>query len=69
MAFAYFMSAADVILWKWRRVSFGIIIVATAAWILFEKSGLSFLTVCSDVLLILIVVQFIRVKTAALLDK
>ncbi|OAY79969.1 reticulon-like protein B16 [Ananas comosus] len=61
--------AADVILWKWRRVSFGIIIVATAAWILFEKSGLSFLTVCSDVLLILIVVQFIRVKTAALLDK
>nr|CAD1833082.1 unnamed protein product [Ananas comosus var. bracteatus] len=61
--------AADVILWKWRRISFGIIIVATAAWILFEKSGLSFLTVCSDVLLILIVVQFIRVKTAALLDK
>ncbi|XP_057489608.1 reticulon-like protein B16 [Actinidia eriantha] len=52
--------ATDVILWKRRHVSFGIIVVATVAWLLFERIGLSFLTVCSDVLLILIVLLFLR---------
>ncbi|PSS32490.1 Reticulon-like protein [Actinidia chinensis var. chinensis] len=51
---------ADVILWKRRHVSFGIIVVAMVAWLLFERRGLSFLTVCSDVLLILIVLLFLR---------
>ncbi|XP_059667369.1 reticulon-like protein B16 [Cornus florida] len=57
--------AADVILWKRRRVSCGIVVVATVAWILFERSGLSFLSVCSDVLLILIVLLFSRANYAA----
>ncbi|XP_052145973.1 reticulon-like protein B16 [Oryza glaberrima] len=61
--------AADIILWKRGRVTIGVIFGATMAWWLFEKSGLSFLTVCSDVLLILIVVQFIRIKVAGLLNK
>ncbi|OVA03280.1 Reticulon [Macleaya cordata] len=61
--------AADVILWKQRHVSCGIIIVATVAWFLFEYSGLSFLSICSDVFLILIVFQFLRVNYAAFLNK
>lgn len=57
--------AADVILWKRRHVSFGIIVVATVAWLLFERSGVSLLSICSDVLLILVVLLFIRANYAA----
>ncbi|KAL9418735.1 hypothetical protein AB3S75_036648 [Citrus x aurantiifolia] len=56
---------ADVLLWKRRRVSFGVIVVATVAWLIFERSGLPFLSVCSDVLLLLIVLMFIRANFAA----
>ncbi|KAJ6744562.1 RETICULON [Salix purpurea] len=52
--------AADVLLWRWRHVSFGVIMVATVSWFIFERSGLPFLTICSDVLLILIVLLFVR---------
>ncbi|KAG5533619.1 hypothetical protein RHGRI_027713 [Rhododendron griersonianum] len=61
--------AADVILWKRRHVSFGIIIVATVAWLLFERSGVSLLSICSDVLLILVVLLFIRANYAASKNK
>lgn len=61
--------AADVILWKRWRVSSGVIIVATVAWLVFERSELSFLSICSDVLLILIVVMFIRANYVAFRDK
>ncbi|CAL4914279.1 unnamed protein product [Urochloa decumbens] len=61
--------AADIILWRRGRVTFGVIFGATMAWLLFEKSGLSFLTICCDIFLILIVVQFIRVKIAGLLNR
>ncbi|KAK6929564.1 Reticulon [Dillenia turbinata] len=57
--------AADIILWKRRQISFGIAVVATAAWFLFERSGLSFLSICSNVLLILIVTKYIRASYAA----
>ncbi|KAJ4764285.1 Reticulon-like protein [Rhynchospora pubera] len=60
---------ADIILWKKPWISISSIVIVTAAWFLFEKTGLSFLTICSDVLLILIVVQFIRANAAALLKK
>ncbi|XVF81952.1 hypothetical protein PTKIN_Ptkin16aG0003500 [Pterospermum kingtungense] len=57
--------AADILLWKQRHVSFGVIIVATVAWLLFERSGLPFLSICSDVLLILIVLMFVHANYAA----
>ncbi|PON86543.1 Reticulon [Trema orientale] len=60
-------TAADVLFWKRRRVSFGVIVVATVA--LFEWSGLSFLSICSDVLLILIVLVFLRTNYATLRNK
>ncbi|THG15873.1 hypothetical protein TEA_018612 [Camellia sinensis var. sinensis] len=61
--------AADVILWKRRRVSCGIIVVATVAWFLLERSGLSFLSICSDVLLILIALPFLRANYASFRNK
>ncbi|XP_056690685.1 reticulon-like protein B16 isoform X2 [Spinacia oleracea] len=58
--------AADVILWKKWHLSCGVIVVATAAWLLFEQSGLPFLSASSDVLLVLIVMLFLRANFAAL---
>ncbi|CAN1353671.1 Reticulon-like protein B16 [Linum perenne] len=57
--------AADVLLWKRRRISFGAIVVVTFAWLMYERSGLPFLTVSSDVLLILIVMLFAHNNYAA----
>ncbi|KAK4792087.1 hypothetical protein SAY86_022522 [Trapa natans] len=61
--------AADVLLWKQWRLSLGTIVIATVAWITFERSGLSFLSVCSDILLILIVLLFIRANYAVIRNK
>lgn len=61
--------AADVILWRRRRVSCGIICVATVAWFLFERSGLSFISICSDVLLTLVVLLFLRANYADFRNK
>ncbi|KAL3837817.1 hypothetical protein ACJIZ3_022408 [Penstemon smallii] len=61
--------AADVILWKRRRVSCGTIVVATIAWLLIERSGISFLSLCSDVLLILVVLLFLRANYAVFRKK
>ncbi|KAM3697689.1 hypothetical protein ACB098_06G132000 [Castanea mollissima] len=61
--------AADLILWKRRTASFGVIVVATVAWLLFERSGLSFLSICSDVLLILIILLFLRANYNAIRDR
>jgi hypothetical protein len=43
--------------------------VATVSWFIFERSGLPFLTICSDVLLILIVLLFVRANTADMINK
>lgn len=51
-------------LWKRQYVSSAILLVATVAWLLFERTGLSFLTISSDVLLILIVLLFLRANYA-----
>ncbi|CAA2935303.1 reticulon B16 [Olea europaea subsp. europaea] len=51
-------------MWRWRHVSSGIIIVATVAWVLIERSGLSFLSLCSDILLSLIVLLFLQANYA-----
>ncbi|KAJ4970033.1 hypothetical protein NE237_003132 [Protea cynaroides] len=61
--------AVDVILWKRWHISFGVIVVATIVWLLFEYSGLSFLSICSDVLLIIIVFQFILSNFAVFQNK
>ncbi|KAK4277740.1 hypothetical protein QN277_015691 [Acacia crassicarpa] len=62
-------SVADILLWKRWHISFGVIVVATVAWVLLEWTGLPFLTICSDVLLILIVLLFFLANYAALRNK
>nr|KJB72992.1 hypothetical protein B456_011G208000 [Gossypium raimondii] len=60
--------AADILLWKRWSVSLGVIVVASVAWLIFEWSGLPFLSICSDVLLILIIVLFVHSNYAAYRD-
>lgn len=55
----------EVVIWRQWRTLFGMILVATVVWVLFEHSGLPFLSVCSDVFLILIVLLFVRANFAA----
>ncbi|MBA0813458.1 hypothetical protein Gohar_027305, partial [Gossypium harknessii] len=60
--------AADILLWKRWSVSLSVIFVASVAWLIFEWSGLPFLSICSDVLLILIIVLFVHSNYAAYRD-
>ncbi|XP_039046107.1 reticulon-like protein B16 [Hibiscus syriacus] len=61
--------AADILLWKQWSVSLGVIVVATVVWLIFERSGLPILSICSDVLLILIIVLFVRSNYASYRDR
>ncbi|XP_010552913.1 PREDICTED: reticulon-like protein B16 isoform X2 [Tarenaya hassleriana] len=61
--------AADLLLWRRRHHSLGVIIVSTVAWFIFELSRLPFLSVWSDVLLILVIVSFIHSRVAAFRNK
>ncbi|MED6144957.1 hypothetical protein PIB30_020429 [Stylosanthes scabra] len=60
---------ADILLWKRWQLSVGVIVVASIAWFLVDWTNLPFLTICSDVLLILIVLMFLRANFAALRNK
>ncbi|KAJ4893321.1 Reticulon-like protein B16 [Raphanus sativus] len=57
--------AADLLLWRRRNHSLGVIVLSTAAWLTFELSGLPFLSVSSDVLLIGIVISFLHAQVSA----
>ncbi|GAA0163246.1 hypothetical protein Leryth_018062 [Lithospermum erythrorhizon] len=54
------VGAAEVKVPWWQRRSSGIVVVASIAWLFFECSGLSFLSVCCDILLIIVVMLFLR---------
>ncbi|CAH9098284.1 unnamed protein product [Cuscuta europaea] len=60
---------AEVATWRQLRTLFGMIVVATVAWVLFEHSGLPFLSLCSDVFLILTILLFLRANFAAFRKK
>ncbi|EFH61080.1 predicted protein [Arabidopsis lyrata subsp. lyrata] len=60
-----FMGAADLLLWRRRHLSLGVIIISTVAWLIFEFSGLPFLSVSSDVLLIGIIISFVHARVSA----
>ncbi|CAA0382004.1 unnamed protein product [Arabidopsis thaliana] len=57
--------AADLLLWRRRHLSLGVIIISTVAWLIFEFSGLPFLSVSSDVLLIVIMISFVHARVSA----
>lgn len=68
LIFSLWFLAADVILWRRYRVSFGLV-VATLSWLLIERSGIPFLSLCSDVLLILVVLLFLQANYAGYRNK
>ncbi|OMO97437.1 Reticulon [Corchorus olitorius] len=60
---------ADVMLWRKGNLTRGILLVTLAAWVLFEKSGYTLLSLVSSVLLLLIVILFLWAKSAAILNR
>ncbi|XVF76761.1 hypothetical protein PTKIN_Ptkin13bG0292900 [Pterospermum kingtungense] len=59
---------ADVMLWRRGNLTVGILFVTLAAWVVFEKSGYTLLSLVSSVLL-LIVILFLWAKSAAILNR
>lgn len=60
---------ADVILWKRKNVTLGLLMVTLAAWLVFERSGYTLLSLVSSVFLLLIVILFLWAKAAAILNR
>ncbi|THG17355.1 reticulon-like protein B12 isoform X1 [Camellia sinensis] len=60
---------ADVMLWRTKNVTVGILVVTLAAWLVFEKSGYTLLSLVSSVLLLLVTIFFLWAKSAAILNR
>ncbi|OVA17698.1 Reticulon [Macleaya cordata] len=60
---------ADVILWRRQNLTAGILLVTLAAWVVFEKSRYTLLSLVSSVLLLLIAIFFVWAKSAAILNR
>ncbi|XP_057801289.1 reticulon-like protein B12 [Salvia miltiorrhiza] len=60
---------ADVMLWRRRDLTVGILIVTLAAWMMFEISGYTLLSFTSNVLLLLFTILFLWAKSAAILNR
>ncbi|XVF55135.1 hypothetical protein PTKIN_Ptkin06aG0012200 [Pterospermum kingtungense] len=56
-------------LWRRGNLTMGILLVTLAAWVVFEKSGYTLLSLVSSVLLLLIVILFLWAKSAAILNR
>ncbi|CAF1935483.1 unnamed protein product [Brassica napus] len=57
--------SADLLLWRRRNHSLGVLVLSTAAWLTFELSGLPILSVSSDVLLIGIIISFVHAQVSS----
>ncbi|CAK7333559.1 unnamed protein product [Dovyalis caffra] len=60
---------ADVILWRQRNITIGIVLVALSSWLVFERSGYTLLSLVSSVVLLLAVILFLWAKSAAILNR
>lgn len=60
---------ADVILWRQRNLSVGVLALVISVWLVFERSGYTLLSLCSSVLLLLLSILFIWAKAASLLNR
>ncbi|XP_064937311.1 reticulon-like protein B12 [Musa acuminata AAA Group] len=60
---------ADVILWRRKDVTIGILVGALASWVVFEAAGYTLLSLVSNVLLLLICVLFAWAKAAGILNR
>ncbi|XP_077238821.1 reticulon family protein isoform X2 [Tasmannia lanceolata] len=59
----------DVMLWRRRNVTVGILFVTLAAWVVFERSGYTLLSLLASVFLLLFVILFLWAKAAAILNR
>ncbi|XP_073111615.1 reticulon-like protein B12 isoform X1 [Elaeis guineensis] len=60
---------ADVVLWRRRDVTVGILLGLLAAWLVFERSGYTLLSFVFNVLLLLISILFTWARAAAILNR
>nr|XP_024390439.1 reticulon-like protein B10 [Physcomitrium patens]XP_024390440.1 reticulon-like protein B10 [Physcomitrium patens]XP_024390441.1 reticulon-like protein B10 [Physcomitrium patens]XP_024390442.1 reticulon-like protein B10 [Physcomitrium patens]XP_024390443.1 reticulon-like protein B10 [Physcomitrium patens]PNR43434.1 hypothetical protein PHYPA_015815 [Physcomitrium patens] len=61
--------AADAFLWKDRNLSAIILGGSTLVWFLLEKSGYTFLTLLSNILMFSVIILFVWANVAALLNR
>jgi hypothetical protein len=62
-------AGADVLLWRKKHLSIGLLVGATLAWILLEKTGYKLVSVVSNVTLLLVVILFVWSNLAVLLNR
>lgn len=67
--FVISFAVADVILWRRKDLTVGILVVTFASWVVFERSGYTVLSLVSSVLLLLFSVLFLWAKSAAILNR
>ncbi|KAF9598545.1 hypothetical protein IFM89_028077 [Coptis chinensis] len=60
---------ADVMLWRRREVTVGILLVTVSTWLVFEKSGYTLLSLVSNVFLLLFTILFLWAKSAQILNR
>ncbi|CAN8279231.1 unnamed protein product [Cochlearia groenlandica] len=60
---------ADVILWKEKNVSVGIVTVTISSWMVFESFAYTIFTLISSVLLLLLAILFLWSKSASILNR
>ncbi|KAF9610650.1 hypothetical protein IFM89_023906 [Coptis chinensis] len=60
---------ADVMLWRRREVTVGILLVTVSTWLVFEKSGYTLLSLVSNVFLLLFTILFLWPKSAQILNR
>uniref|UniRef100_A0A1D1XYM0 Reticulon-like protein n=1 Tax=Anthurium amnicola TaxID=1678845 RepID=A0A1D1XYM0_9ARAE len=63
------LAVADVMLWRRKNVTVGILLGTLASWIVFEKSGYTLLSLVASVLLVLVSILFVWAKAAAILNR
>ncbi|GMH09785.1 hypothetical protein Nepgr_011626 [Nepenthes gracilis] len=60
---------ADVVLWRQKNTSLGIVLITASVWLVFNRSGYTLLSLISSVLLLLLTILFLWAKSAALLNR
>jgi hypothetical protein len=61
--------AGDIILWRRKNVTLGILSVTLAAWVVFERSGYTLLSLISSVLLLLVSILYLWATSATILNR
>lgn len=62
-------TVADVVLWRQRNITIGMLMMVLIVWLVFEESGYTLLSLISSVLLLLITILFVWSKAASLLNR